>query len=44
MNCNDHTFLRLDAAARAEVSRRTFLSRSASGLGLAALGDRKSVV
>ena len=39
MNCNDHTFLRLDAAARAEVSRRTFLSRSASGIGLAALGS-----
>ncbi len=39
MNCNDHSFLRLDPAARLDVSRRTFLSRSASGLGLAALSS-----
>ena len=39
MNCNDHQFLGLDAATRMAITRRTFLSRSASGLGLAALGS-----
>jgi len=37
MNCNDRLFLGLDAAAREAVARRTFLTRSAAGLGLAAL-------
>ena len=39
MNCNDHQFRRLTADQRAAVTRRTFLSRSASGIGLAALGS-----
>ena len=39
MNCNDHQFLGLDAATRMALTRRTFLSRSAAGLGLAALGS-----
>ena len=39
MNCNDHQFLHLDATTRAAVTRRTFVSRSASGIGLAALGS-----
>ncbi|MBI3878716.1 MAG: DUF1501 domain-containing protein [Verrucomicrobia bacterium] len=39
MNCNDHQFLGLDAATRKALTRRTFLSRSAAGLGLAALGS-----
>jgi hypothetical protein len=38
MNCNDYEFLTLDAAARREVSRRTFLRNSGGGIGLAALG------
>ncbi len=38
MNCNDYEFLMLDAAARREVSRRTFLRNSGGGIGLAALG------
>jgi hypothetical protein len=39
MNCNDHTFLALDPAARAAITRRTFLTRSAGGIGMAALGS-----
>ncbi len=39
MNCNDVSFLDLNPADRMAVSRRTFLSRSASGIGLAALGS-----
>src|ERR1051325_4417290 len=39
MNCNDHQFLHLDPATRMALTRRTFLSRSAAGLGLAALGS-----
>jgi hypothetical protein len=38
MNCNDLEFLMLDASARREVSRRTFLRNSGGGIGLAALG------
>jgi hypothetical protein len=38
MYCNASSFLSLDPASQLAVSRRTFLSRSASGLGLAALG------
>lgn len=38
MNCNDYEILMLDAAARREVSRRTFLRNSGGGIGLAALG------
>ena len=38
MNCNDYQFSTLDAAARREVSRRTFLRNSGGGIGLAALG------
>ena len=39
MNCNDHSFLGLGAEARQAVTRRTFLARSAGGLGMAALGS-----
>ncbi|MGV3757504.1 MAG: DUF1501 domain-containing protein [Verrucomicrobiota bacterium] len=39
MNCNDRQFLGLDHAAQMALTRRTFLSRSAAGLGLAALGS-----
>lgn len=39
MNCNDRQFLGLDPATRMALTRRTFLTRSASGLGLAALGS-----
>lgn len=39
MNCNDHHFLNLALAERAALTRRTFLQRSASGIGLAALGS-----
>ena len=38
MNCNDHLFLSLNEGARHAVTRRTFLRRSAGGIGLAALG------
>src|SRR6188768_2821594 len=39
MNCNDHQFLNLALNQRAALTRRTFLQRSASGIGLAALGS-----
>jgi len=39
MNCNDHLLLNLTFAQRAALTRRTFLQRSASGIGLAALGS-----
>ena len=39
MNCNDHYFLNLARAEQAALTRRTFLQRSASGIGLAALGS-----
>ena len=39
MNCNDHAFLSLPSDAQRAVTRRTFLSRSAGGIGLAALGS-----
>ncbi len=39
MNCNDHLLLTASAAQRAALSRRTFLQRSATGLGLGALGS-----
>ncbi len=39
MNCNDHTFLSLTSAQRFAITRRTFLQRSAGGIGLAALGS-----
>jgi hypothetical protein len=39
MNCNDHAFLPLSAEQRFAVTRRTFLQRSAAGIGLAALGS-----
>src|SRR5579871_6646651 len=38
MNCNDHLFLKLARDERMALTRRTFLQRSASGIGLAALG------
>ncbi|MBL9130943.1 MAG: DUF1501 domain-containing protein, partial [Verrucomicrobiaceae bacterium] len=38
MNCNDHLFANLDADSRLQLNRRTFLERSAGGVGLAALG------
>ena len=38
MNCNDHCFLNLARAEQLALTRRTFLQRSASGIGLAALG------
>src|SRR3954471_8331033 len=39
MNCNDYRFLHLAHDQRATLTRRTFLQRSASGIGLAALGS-----
>jgi uncharacterized protein DUF1501 len=39
MNCNDHHFLGLNRESRLAVTRRTFLQRAASGIGLAALGS-----
>ncbi|MEQ1861939.1 MAG: DUF1501 domain-containing protein [Chthoniobacteraceae bacterium] len=39
MNCNDHAFLNLNADQRFAITRRTFLQRSAGGIGLAALGS-----
>lgn len=39
MNCNDHYFLKLARAEQTALTRRTFLQRSASGIGLAALGS-----
>jgi hypothetical protein len=39
MNCNDHTFRFLQRAQQHAITRRTFLQRSASGVGLAALGS-----
>ena len=39
MNCNDYRFLNLARDQRAALTRRTFLQRSASGIGLAALGS-----
>jgi hypothetical protein len=39
MNCNDVLFNHLGPAAKMAVSRRTFLHRSASGIGLAALAS-----
>jgi hypothetical protein len=38
MNCNDSILLALSREQSEAVSRRTFLGRSASGIGLAALG------
>jgi len=38
MNCNDHLYAGLDSAHRLALTRRTFLQRAASGIGLAALG------
>jgi hypothetical protein len=38
MNCNDHHYLNLAGADQLALTRRTFLRRSASGIGLAALG------
>ena len=38
MNCNDREFLQLDRERQQAVTRRTFLQRSAAGLGLAAFG------
>ncbi len=37
INCNDHEFRGLSAQQRLAITRRTFLSRSAAGLGLIAL-------
>ncbi|MEI6537401.1 MAG: DUF1501 domain-containing protein, partial [Verrucomicrobiaceae bacterium] len=37
MNCNDFHFSRLDHTARCALSRRTFLQRSAAGMGMFAL-------
>ena len=39
MNCNTPSFLHLDPSVKAQLTRRTFLRGSASGLGLAALGS-----
>lgn len=39
MNCNDLHFLSLDRARQLALTRRTFLQRAASGIGLAALGS-----
>jgi Protein of unknown function (DUF1501) len=39
MNCNDSHFLHLEAATQRALTRRTFLQRSAGGMGLAALGS-----
>src|SRR5258707_10834197 len=38
MNCNDYSFLNLARGEQLALTRRTFLQRSASGIGLAALG------
>ena len=38
MNCNDHHFLGLGEQHQLGLTRRTFLQRTASGIGLAALG------
>ena len=38
MNCNDSSFLRLSFAEQNSVTRRAFIQRAASGIGLAALG------
>src|SRR5688572_17592355 len=38
MNCNDHLFANITHAAQCDVTRRTFIQRAASGIGLAALG------
>jgi hypothetical protein len=39
MNCNDSTFLGLSPSQKAKISRRTFLQRSAGGMGTVALGN-----
>src|SRR4051794_10832570 len=39
MNCNDHHFLSLQREQQRAITRRTFLQRSAGGIGLAALGS-----
>ncbi len=39
MNCNDHLYSQLDTETRLRLSRRTFLERSAGGVGMAALGS-----
>ena len=39
MNCNDRQFLGLNQDAQRALTRRTFLQRSAGGIGLAALGS-----
>ena len=39
MNCNDPLFRHVSAAQRAVLSRRTFLQRSSTGLGIGALGS-----
>ncbi len=39
MNCNDHQYFGLNSAERLALTRRTFLQRAASGIGLAALGS-----
>ena len=39
MYCNDHSFLSLSPADRFAITRRTFLQRAGSGIGLAALGS-----
>ncbi len=39
MNCNDRYFQALPVASREAIARRTFLARSASGLGAAALAS-----
>src|SRR2546423_1662636 len=39
MNCNDSQFHHLNPASQLAVTRRTFLARSAGGIGLAALGS-----
>jgi hypothetical protein len=39
MNCNDHHFRHADEATRRALTRRTFLQRSAGGLGLGALSS-----
>jgi hypothetical protein len=39
MNCNEEAFRRLNLAAQAALTRRTFLQKAGAGLGLAALGS-----
>ncbi len=39
MNCNDHLFRQLAASQQLELSRRTFLKRTGSGIGMAALAS-----